>query len=87
MTAKVLTDYQVVLKFSLAGHEMIEIWEMRGDATTWSMLETDTKPPFIDKRPPLVPGQPEKRSFRIRFCDDDEPSGIWSEVVTVWANE
>lgn len=61
----------VRVNFKKFGHEGVVIWSRRG-AGDWEKLDKDTRTPFMDERPLLVPGQPEVRQYRLQFFDDDE---------------
>ena len=60
----------VRVNFKKYGHEGVVIWSRRG-AGAWEKLDKDTRTPFMDERPLLVPGQPEVREYRLQFFDDD----------------
>lgn len=85
LKAKVLTDYQVRLTFAMYRHDLLEIVSRRGNETDWTLLAFDTNSPYVDARPPLVPGQPETREYRARYRDNDQPVGDWSDIISVVA--
>lgn len=80
---KTLGAYQVELSFAMRGHDQMEIQSRRPGETNFSILVFDTNSPYVDGRDPLVPGQPELREYRIRFVDDNSPTGEWSDVVSI----
>ncbi len=49
----------------------------------WEQLAITLNSSFTDRRPLLVPGQPEIREYRACFYADNVPAGEWSPVVTV----
>lgn len=51
--------------------------------TTYTFLDKDFKSPFVDMRPNLAAGQPEKRRYRMIYLLDDEVGGVWSDEVVV----
>ena len=53
----------------------------RGDETNWSKLDRDFRSPFEDDRPLLESGKPEERRYRLRYLDNDEPFGEYSDVL------
>ena len=53
-----------------------------GNETEWTFLAIDTTDPYNDTRPLKVPGQPEKRRYRLCFWDG-EPSRVWTAVIEV----
>ena len=83
LKAKNLGGYQVQLDFSMKRHDQMEIQSRRPGETEFSQIAFDTSAPYIDGRPPLVPGQPELREFRIRFFDDNLPTGEFSDVLSI----
>jgi hypothetical protein len=85
VTAAAETDFHVRLKFVMAGHQVLEIFAKRGMETDFTLLALDTASPYVDGRPPLIPGQPETRQYRARFRDNDTPVGEWCDIITVTA--
>jgi hypothetical protein len=53
------------------------------DMNVWVKLGFDGHPPFYDKRPLAVAGQPEKRQYQLRGVLNDEEIGQWSNMVEV----
>lgn len=53
-----------------------------GNETDWRFLAIDTSNPYNDTRPLTVPGQPEKRRYRLCYWDG-QPSNNWSKIVAV----
>ncbi|MEK7263817.1 MAG: hypothetical protein AAB071_04825 [Bacteroidota bacterium] len=51
----------------------------RGNETTWTRLDRDTRSPFDDTRPNLVPNVPEARYYRIRYFLNEVEVGQWSD--------
>ncbi len=72
----------VAFRFSKHGHAGIYAESRRGGGD-WEKLGIHLGSVFEDKRPLLVPGQPELREYRIRFFDDSSATGEWSAVVTL----
>lgn len=85
LKARVETDYTVRLTFTMSGHDQLEIQSQRAAETVWAVIGFDTGSPYLDARPALVPGQPEMRRYRARYIDDDQPVGLWSDIVEVTA--
>jgi len=52
------------------------------DETDWTYLAIDTRSPYSDHRPLQVPGQPEKRRYRVCYWDETL-SYVWSPVLQV----
>ena len=73
---------EVVLTFKKMGHLGVWIEGQTGSETEWSFLAIDTTNPYNDTRPLKVPGQPEKRRYRLCFWDGD-PTKVWSDVIEV----
>jgi hypothetical protein len=83
LTAKAATGSRVVLRFTKGGYPAVRIECKRGMEQDWSLLTVATTSPFEDARPPLIPGQPEKREYRVQALDKNHPTGNPSGVVTV----
>jgi hypothetical protein len=81
----VQTDFAVLLKIAMFGHDQLEIQSQRAGETAWTTIGFDTNSPYTDARTPLVAGQPENRRYRARYRDDDQPVGAWSDIVEVTA--
>ena len=56
---------------------------MRGSETVFTTVTNVSKAKFIDDRPNLIPGQPEKRQYRIWYLKSDKVVGIVSVIVTI----
>jgi len=56
---------------------------MRGSETVFTTVTNVSKSKFIDARPNLIIGQPEKRQYRIWFLKSDKVVGIVSAIVTI----
>ncbi|MBS4027466.1 MAG: hypothetical protein KGZ58_02420 [Ignavibacteriales bacterium] len=61
----------------------IMIQSKRGEETVFTFLDKDTRSPYDDARKNLVPGVPEKRTYRFRYFRNDIEVGEWSDEVTV----
>jgi len=85
LTAKAETAFQVRLTFTMSGHDVLEIYAMRGAEADFTMLALDTSSPYIDGRPPLVAGTPEVRQYKARYRDGDLPVGDWSDIISITA--
>ena len=70
----------VTLRFIKKGHMGISLESQRQGVPGWTFLAIDTDSPYLDNRPPLVPGQAEWREYRARYWDGT-PVGDWSAVV------
>lgn len=57
--------------------------ESRRGTGDWEFLAIDTESPYLDERPLLNPAQPETREYRLRFWDNGQPNGEWSDVAKV----
>lgn len=55
----------------------------RPGEATWTDLGVDHFSPFVDTRKPADPAHPEAREYRLRYLSRDEPTGDWSDVVTI----
>ena len=73
---------EVLINFSKDGRTGVLIQGQVGIETDWSFVGIDTSDPYHDTRPLKVPGQPEKRRYRVCFWDGD-PTNVWSPVIEV----
>ena len=76
----------VVIKFWKKNIDWVKIYSHpigSTDTNAWELLGIDGHPPFLDKRPLAVAGQPEKRQYKLRAVLGDEEIGVWSNVVEV----
>jgi len=81
--AQALPNSEVRISFVKAGHDGVDIESQRGGESTWTYLAFDGYSPYVETRPPLVPGQPEERRYRLRYRDGDVPVGDYSDVFVV----
>ncbi|MBI5215382.1 MAG: hypothetical protein HY960_06475 [Ignavibacteriae bacterium] len=63
--------------------DCVVIYSMRGVETTYTMLDRDTRSPFDDSRPNLVPGVPEQRKYKYVYFLNDEEVGLPLELSVV----
>ncbi|MCB1276873.1 hypothetical protein [Prosthecobacter sp.] len=73
---------KVAIRSSKHGHDGALIETRRGGGD-WEELAISMKHLHEDERPLLVPGQPERRDYRLRFWDKGKPNGDWTDVATV----
>jgi hypothetical protein len=83
LKVEALADGTVRLKYFKGRANGVVIERQRGDETGWAEIARDLFPPFIDRDPPLEPGRPEVRRYRIRYLKRDEPVGDRSAEVSV----
>lgn len=75
--------YQATIDFVKNGHDAVIIESRRAGETLFVFLAKDSFAPYVDNRPPLVPGQPERREYRLQYADKDVPVGAFSDVMSV----
>ena len=73
---------EVLVHVKKMGHIGFQIDGQVGTETEWATVGIGTSDPFHDNRPLKVPGQPEKRRYRVCFWDG-EPTRVWSAVIEV----
>lgn len=73
---------EVLLKFIKHGHMGVWIESQIAADTAWDYLAIDTSSPYNDTRPLRVPGQPEKRRYRLCYWDGT-PTNNWSDILEV----
>ena len=81
--ALALPKHEVRITFVKSGHAGVDVEGQRAAETDWTHLAFDGYSPYIDNRPPLVPGQPEQRRYRLRYRDRDTPVGEYSDIFVV----
>lgn len=69
-----------VLKMEKWGHLLLYIESRRGGGG-WERLTMTSETTVRDKRPLLVPAQPEIREYRVRYYEGSAPTGEWSPVA------
>ena len=67
----------VVITFFKYGRKAVTIETRTGDGPTTTFCPIIATP-YCDPRPLLTPNQPERRSYRLRFFQDDAPIGDWT---------
>jgi hypothetical protein len=85
LTAAAETGFVVRLGFAMRGFPMIEIQSERAGEPGFVTIGFDSAAPYLDSRPPAVPGQPEVRRYRARYHDAAGPVGEWSDTVSATA--
>lgn len=84
-TAKVtaLPLNQVRIDFVKSGFDGVWIESRRQNETDWTFLAIDLYTPYLDTRAPAQGSSPEQREYRLRFYDNDAPTGQWSDTINV----
>lgn len=77
------TGGHVRIAFSKGGFEGVWIEGRRKGETDWAFLGIDLHSPYTDTRPPAQANTPEVREYRLRYYDNDQPTGDWSDIVSV----
>ena len=72
----------VQIDFSKEKFDGVVIESRRDGEDGWQSLGLDSYSPYIDSRPPLEPGKPERREYRARYMLRDQATGDWSDIVT-----
>ena len=75
----------VTLGWNKAGWTGVK-FQGRVPGGNWNDLGSDLYSPFVDTRPEVIPGQPEKREYRASYLDGDTVMGVSSQVVEVTVN-
>ena len=81
--AEALPKHEVRITFVKRAHDGVDVEGQRAAETAWTYLAFDGYSPYLDNRPPLVPGQPEERRYRLRYRDNDLPVGEYSDIFVV----
>lgn len=72
----------VRISFKKYGNMGVVVESRRGTGD-WEVLIIATKSPWLDGRPLLVPTAPEIREYRLRFWQDGEAVGDYTDVAKV----
>lgn len=72
----------VKVRFKKFSHSAVVVYSKRGTGG-WERLGAPQRSPFEDDRPLLVPGQPEIREYKLRFVDNDQENGDWTDVASI----
>lgn len=72
----------VQVDFSKEKFDGVVIESRRDGEDGWQSLGVDNYSPYLDDRPPLAAGKPEKREYRARYILRDQATGEWSDIVT-----
>ena len=76
----------VQIKFVKKSYTGVRLETKRGTETDWTSMGNYVRSPIIDSRPPLVPGQPEKRQYRMQYLEGNTVIGISSDVYSISTN-
>ena len=79
-------NFEIRVYYKKARRTGVIVEGQRGSETEWVLLGVDHYSPYTDTRPPLVPGQPEVRRYRLRYLDRDTPTGEYSNVLVITAH-
>jgi hypothetical protein len=77
-----LPGSQVRIEFNKRGFDGVYIESRRKGDTAWTPLGIDLYSPFMDTRAPAQADAPEAREYRLRYYDNDAPTGEWSDIIT-----
>lgn len=83
VTAKAQPGSDVRIGYQKGGFAGVAIYRKRGNETQFTLLAIDTNTPYMDTSEPLVAGQPETRTYRLRLYDGDAETGDYSDEVSV----
>lgn len=75
----------VSMSLSRVKIKLFQVESMRGDATTFSLLDKTTERVVLDERPNLVPGVRESRTYRYK--DANDPNGQYSPEASISTQE
>ena len=77
------TGGHVRIEFNKRGFEGVWIEGRRKGEADWAFLGIDLHSPFTDTRPPAQANTPEVREYRLRYYHNDQPTGDWSDIISV----
>jgi len=83
LRAKPLDSGGVLIKATKGKAEAVDLYCKRDGDADFVFLMRVLHFPYVDNRPLLVPGQPEKREYRAMLFRQDKPYGSASAILTV----
>lgn len=83
LTATAQMSGLVVIDFVKGQSDGVNLYSRRGAETAFTFLARDTASPYIDNRPPLVPGQPEQRHYKAMYVSADDEVGLPSDELAI----
>jgi hypothetical protein len=72
-----------VLSFKKGATDGIRFYSKRGSEVSFSFLATDTQSPYVDNRPNVVPGTPEKREYYAFYFKNDAVVGVQGPTISI----
>ena len=73
----------VLIRYRKGRFDGIYLYCSRGAEQEFELIATDSRSPYLDKRPNLVPGRPEERRYRAFFMLADTHQGQASNISTI----
>ncbi len=83
LRGKALDTGGAEIKSNKADAEAVDLYCKRDNDADFIRLDRVLHFPFIDSRPLLVAGKPEKRAYRAMFIRQNQPYGNMSAIITV----
>jgi len=72
-----------VLSFKKGATDGIRLYSKRGSEASFSFLATDTQSPYVDNRPNVVLGTPEKREYHAFYFKNDAVVGVQGPTISI----
>jgi hypothetical protein len=72
-----------LIRYRKGRYDGIYLYCSRGHEEGYTLLATDTRSPYLDKRANLVPGQPEERRYKAIYMKDDMAVGVYSNQTDI----
>jgi hypothetical protein len=83
LRVKPLPLFQAELRWPRRGYSGVLVQSQRDGETDWTDHGVKTDNVFVDARPPAETNKPELRRYRQIYVKNDQPVGLWSDVVSV----
>ena len=80
--ATAVPGHEVRLDWVKGRHTGVVVQGKREGDADWVALGISHYSPYMDGRSPLAAGKSERRDYRMRYSDKDEPIGEWSDTVS-----
>lgn len=83
LRVKSLPMFQAELRWPRKSFSGVLVQSQRDGESDWTEHGVKTDNAFVDARPPTEVGKPEVRRYRQIYVKNDQPVGLWSDVVSV----
>ena len=83
LRVKPLPMFQAELRWPRRSYSGVLVQSQRDGENAWTDHGVKTDNTFVDTRTPADANKPEVRRYRQIYVKNDQPVGLWSDVVSV----